>query len=201
LASSESRSSYSTTTGAKGAQSLEDGFAPWERSNFDHEFEMVIGCTGTLSFDAWNFVHLKSGALLVNASSGTADLLREGYVALAETSPSDAIRVIDKDTLHERDIHSDIGFHMMGRDVILANGGFPINFDGRLDRIPPEDIQLTVALMVEAAVQAVTSDKKGLMPLDVYTCARLMAEFGETRGDKGKACRPAMQVQAALAEP
>src|SRR5258706_8297113 len=161
---------------------------------------MVVGCTGTLSFDAWNFVHLTNNALLVNASSGTAEFSREAYIALAETSPSDAIRVIDKETLHERDIHSDIVFHMLGREVVMANGGLPINFAGRLNRIAAEDNQLTIALMVEAAVQAVTSDRKGLMPLDVFTCARMMADFGETRSDRGKASQPATQTQAALAE-
>lgn len=51
------------------------------------------------------------------------------------------------------------------RTFYLANGGFPINFSGKLDPIAPEEIQLTRALMYSAGLQAVATQEAGLLPL------------------------------------
>jgi hypothetical protein len=53
-----------------------------------------------------------------------------------------------------------------GKNLIVLNDGRPINFDGRLDNIEPEYIQLTRALMLLGALQAVATDDPGVTSLD-----------------------------------
>jgi hypothetical protein len=53
-----------------------------------------------------------------------------------------------------------------GKSLLLLNDGRPINFNGLLDNIEPEYIQVTRALMLQAAIQAVKSDNPGVEKLD-----------------------------------
>jgi hypothetical protein len=48
----------------------------------------------------------------------------------------------------------------------LVNGGFPVNFNGGVDPIAPEKIQLTRTLLYIGAVQASRANSPGLTPLD-----------------------------------
>lgn len=73
-------------------------------------------------------------------------------------------------TLDTRDIHSDIELQLVDRRVRFLNGGFPVNFDGSDECIPAEQIQITRALMVAAAAQAVTCQDRGVMALDNELC-------------------------------
>jgi len=50
--------------------------------------------------------------------------------------------------------------------LVFWRGGFPINFDGSADPIPPASIQLTRALLMAGAVQAVMSRSVGIEKLD-----------------------------------
>jgi hypothetical protein len=52
-----------------------------------------------------------------------------------------------------------------GKSLILLNDGRPLNFDGRLDNIEPEYIQVTRALMLLGALRAVSTDAPGIQPL------------------------------------
>ncbi len=53
-----------------------------------------------------------------------------------------------------------------GRRFYLINGGFPVNFDGGVDPIVPEKIQLTRSLLYLGALQASYSQQPGLHDLD-----------------------------------
>jgi hypothetical protein len=56
-------------------------------------------------------------------------------------------------------------------------GCFPVNFDGRVNCVPAHYIQPTPTMMCAAAVQAVRSTRKGLLPLDPAFGRWLDAEF------------------------
>lgn len=157
------------------------GYPLWDAKDGANAFDLVIGCTGTRAFNIWNYVHLARRAVLISASSGSAEVAREDFVELADSCGVDDIRIHDRETLRRRGIHSDITLDIVNHVVTIANGGFPINFDGRLNRIPAEDIQITVAMMVGGAVQAVTTDAQGLMPLDPVFCEALVDQFQASR--------------------
>jgi hypothetical protein len=83
-----------------------------------------------------------------------------------------------------RVIHSDIPVHFPGRNVTFVNGGFPVIFSGKINCVPAKYIQPTVAMMVRAAIQAVETDRKGLIPLDEEFCKQLDKDFRNFLGEQ-----------------
>jgi len=68
--------------------------------------------------------------------------------------------------------------HARGKRSWLLNAGFPVCFDGSVDVIPPRLMQLTRALMVAGAVQALEGDQgHGLVPLRADDQAFLVDSF------------------------
>lgn len=61
----------------------------------------------------------------------------------------------------------------------MLNCGFPIDFDDRLNTIPDDMIQMTMALMVLGAVQAATTQDRGHVPLDRDHADSLIRSFYE----------------------
>jgi S-adenosylhomocysteine hydrolase len=148
------------------------GFVPWDRSSAEPmRFKLVVGCSGETSFGIGDRVFLEDGAVLASASSGSAECSREQFVELADTHPSDDIAVLDRETLATRSIHDPIDVHLVDRTVRFLNGGFPVNFDGRVNCVAPERIQVTRALMIGAALQAVETHERGVVPLSDEVCA------------------------------
>jgi S-adenosylhomocysteine hydrolase len=159
---------------APGAQNdaVADGLIPWDRECADPvRFKLVVGCSGQASFGIGDRVFLEDGAVLASASSGSAECSREQFVELADTHPSDDIEVLDRETLGTRSIHDPIDVRLVDRTARFLNGGFPVNFDGRVNCVPPERIQVTRALMIGAALQAVETDEHGIVPLSKEVCA------------------------------
>ncbi|MFN5194399.1 MAG: hypothetical protein ACK5E6_08230 [Cyanobacteriota bacterium] len=148
-------------------RALNDGYSAWQRERVEGGFGLVLGCTGTCSFDMWDYVHLAPESLLISASSGASELAREDFVEYAQAAAFDDVSVLNSDSLGAGDVHADISLQVIDHVVHIANGGFPVNFDGRLNRIAPEQIQITQAMMVHGAIQAVQSEHLGgLVPLD-----------------------------------
>jgi hypothetical protein len=157
--------------GAADVQARHDGHPLWEpRAPERLRFKLVVGCSGRSSFTVGDRVFLEDGAVLASASSGSAELSREQFVELADTHEDDDIRVLDRRTLGTRSIHDPIDIRLVDRTVRLLNGGFPVNFDGRVNCVPPNDIQVTRALMLGAAMQAITTSKRGVIALDPALC-------------------------------
>jgi len=115
--------------------------------------------------------------VLASASSGAAELSREEFIDLADTIADDDIYVKDRKTLSTRSLHSDIELRLVDRDVWFLNGGFPVNFDGRVNCVAPRLIQATHTLQVGAAIQAMTTRKKGLLDLDPRVCSWVTRNF------------------------
>jgi hypothetical protein len=112
-----------------------DGFATWERNERSFRFKLVIGCSGRASFKIGDHVLLEDGAFLASATSGTVELSREEFIELAEASPHDDIWII-REELDEAKVHSNLRFHFVDREATFLNGGFPVNFDGRVNCVP-----------------------------------------------------------------
>jgi hypothetical protein len=139
----------------------------------------VVGCSGTTSFSVGDRVFLADDAILASSSSGAAELSREQFVELADAHKGDHVEIEDRKTLRSRNIHSPIRFRLVDRHATLLNGGFPVNFDGRVNCVPFHEIQLTRALMLAAAVQALDAPKPGIEPLARETCEWLVKRFEE----------------------
>ena len=145
---------------------------PWDRASAEPLlFKLVVGCSGETSFGIGDRVFLDDGAIVASASSGSAECSREQFVELALTHDGDDIAVLDEETLASRSIHDPIDMQLVDRTVRFPNGGFPVNFDGRVNCVAPERIQVTRALMVGAALQAVGTRERGIVPLDDHVCA------------------------------
>lgn len=98
--------------------------------------DLVIGCTGETSVNHEHHKFLKDSCVLFSASSSDREF--------------DAVH-FRKNVSHITDCHQDV--QIDGK--ILLNCGFPINFDGKRNSVPPSKIQLTRALLMAAIIQAV----------------------------------------------
>jgi hypothetical protein len=119
---------------------------------------------------------------LASASSGSVELSREDFIELADSSKIDDIKILRRE-LDEEDIHSDLRFRMVDREVTFLNGGFPVNFDGRINCVPTRYMQPTATMMVSASVQAISSSAKGVVELDPDFCTWIDREFRAELGD------------------
>jgi S-adenosylhomocysteine hydrolase len=133
-------------------------------------FGVVIGATGEQTLDERVLRSLGDGALLASVSSASVEFCRDALL-----SQTDRFRLERRERIG--DLHSHLLFRRDAeRSFVLLNGGFPVNFDrGIVDRIAPEDIQFTAALMVHAAVQAAEARSPGLHDVDREVSDALIA--------------------------
>ena len=156
-------------------------FAPWDKSKRIPQFDLVIGCSGRASFHVGDHVYLNNHAVLASASSGSVELSRRDFIELADESKFDDIE-IERSKIDLNDVHSDIPIRLLDKQITVLNGGFPINFDGRVNCVPARYIQPTVAMMVMASIQAAREKRKGLVGLNGNFCKWLDAEFRRILG-------------------
>lgn len=137
----------------------------FNKENFgfdDHlrEADLIIGCTGETSVPFSKHKCLKKKCVLFSASSSDREF--------------DAVH-IRKKTYNRKNCHEDI--EMGG--ITLLNCGFPINFDGSRNSVPPLKIQLTRALLMSAILQACeTSDSSPkIIPLDIEMQRDLISKY------------------------
>ena len=156
----------------------ECGYELWSKDDLSTKFTLVVGCSGSMSFKIGDHVFLEDGAFLASASSGSSELSREAFIELADTVNYDDIYVIDRDNLAHQSIHDEIEVQFPHSKATFINGGFPVNFDGvNIEGVPSEDIQITITMMVMGAIQAVTTEEKGVVPLDEEFCEWLIREY------------------------
>ena len=165
------------------------GFQGWDRTDRTFRFRLVLGCSGRSSFTVGDHALLEDGALLASATSGTVELSREDFIELAEASPDDDIE-IDRRGLDEFAVHSDLRFRFVDREAVFVNGGFPVNFDGRVNCVPGHYIQPTPTMMCQAAVQSLNASARGLIDLDTDFCQWLHTEFRAELGEEASLLGP-----------
>jgi hypothetical protein len=151
----------------------------WDRKNTDARFNLVVGCSGTISFTLGDRIYLEDGAYLASASSGASELSREEFIDLADSFPDDHIYVKNREALHKRPIRETIEIRLVDRDVHFLNGGFPVNFTGAVNCVSPKYIQTTHTLQVGGAVQALSEKRSGLLDLDRSLCRFVQKKFNE----------------------
>ena len=137
--------------------------------------DLVVGATGrrTLSID--DIRALKDGAAIASASSKRIELAMEDLERAAssrEEIPSGEPLV----TLPTA------RYRLGKKDVVVIGDGFPVNFDGGVQSVPPERIQLTDAAMLAALFQAskIGSNKRGIVDLDPAVDRLLLARHQVT---------------------
>jgi hypothetical protein len=124
-------------------------------------FDLVVGCSGHNSFTPQDLHVLADQAILVSASSGDDELSLNSFLAKA-----DMIKVIRQPTSSTASgPHHDIVLSLNEKTLTFLNSGFPVNFDGRVNSIPPRYMQATRICMVAGAVQAATTKEVGLQSL------------------------------------
>ncbi|UCF13388.1 MAG: hypothetical protein JSW06_03800, partial [Thermoplasmatales archaeon] len=62
-------------------------------------------------------------------------------------------------------IHAEINMNLDGKKFSFINAGFPVNFDGNIENIPSQIIQLTHCMLI-AASQETLGKKHGLHHLN-----------------------------------
>ena len=137
---------------------LETKGAVWDRGG------IVIGCTGLPVLDQAEHGQIANGTLLISASSADVEFRAWQIRPLGRNlgipaSGSDCHRP-------DHPCFSLYEVEQEGRCFHLLNGGFPVNFNGGVDTIAPEKIQLTRSLLYLGAVQASRTGKPGLHDLD-----------------------------------
>ena len=113
------------------------------------EFDCIIGSTGTVSFPKEFHNKLQEKTWLIISSSSDREF--------------DAIH-LRKYLPKIHDCHSTVE----NGKIFLANCGFPVNFDGERENIHPDQIQLTIALIVGGIIQALhtkQNQNKSIIPL------------------------------------
>ncbi|MBI2378512.1 MAG: NAD-binding protein [Deltaproteobacteria bacterium] len=109
--------------------------------------DVLIGCTGTRSLSIEDVRQLKPGATIASASSKQTEF------------PMDEVK---KEARAAKPIEPDVPVvtlpsfeYSFGRKSLTVLGdGWPVNFDGDVEDIAAEDIQLTRAIMFSGALQA-----------------------------------------------
>jgi hypothetical protein len=181
-------------------EACERGYSLWRREDLSTRFHLVIGCSGRSSFTVQDYVYLEDGAILASASSGSVELSREDFIELADSSKIDDIKVLRRE-LDEENIHSDLRFRMVDREVAFLNGGFPVNFDGRVNCVPTRYMQPTATMMVAASVQAVSCAAKGVVELDSAFCTWIDREFRVELGENASKLLPPSTTANQLGAP
>ncbi len=154
------------------------GHPIWERDPSEKaRFKLVIGCSGRSSFGIGDRIFLEDGAHLASASSGASELSREEFIDLADGFPHDQIYVKNRKSLEKGSVHKDVEIRLVDRDVRFLNGGFPVNFTGEVNCVPPKYIQATHTLQLGAAVQAVKANARGLTHLNLPLCTFVTNAF------------------------
>lgn len=120
----------------------------WSGSMIDllSRADYVFGCTGEDIFtevgdvDDW-LRALKGSKMLVSCSSG-------------DTEFRSLLNALD-DKQRRTDALATIEYRSLCGTLTIVRGGFPVNFDGSLESVPANDIQMTLGLWFGGVVQAI----------------------------------------------
>lgn len=150
-----------------------------DRGEFFGAQDIIIGATGIQSITADDLPLLKDGAIIGSASSKLVEIDVGALADLSRDSKRRERSKIVDDESHPPSLKYTLA---KGRDITLLGRGYPVNFDGLQENIPPEQIQLTRALMVLALLQAADSKVPGVKRLEPEAERQLLAEFEKLGG-------------------
>lgn len=159
----------------RAAQARRAGFKVAEKARALASAEVVIGATGTRSLSLEDLRLLPSGAIVASASSKQVELDMEGLAGASRsrTLVAPASPLVRLPTAR----------YQLGRAQLTVLGdGWPVNFDGDVEDIPANLIQITRALMFAGAIQASGikaqyTRNQGLTPLDPKVDKQILRRF------------------------
>ena len=132
-------------------------------------FDIVLGCTGGTSFTWEHRQLLSSVAVLASGSSAAVELDRERLVEMANRDDNDDFYILNNQQKDSTNLHVPIRFQYLEnrhqKRFTVLNGGFPVNFDSKLEHIPTVLIAPTHCLLYAAVVQAISETQPGLYML------------------------------------
>jgi S-adenosylhomocysteine hydrolase len=142
------------------------GFSVWDRHSAPERSEMsgynlVVGCSGHPSFGPADAHVLAEDGVLASASSGDEEFAKQAFLNQAESVKRERAR----NGTARPSVHDDLKLVLNARPVVMMNSGFPVNFDGCINSVPPEYMQATRIAMIAAATQAVGAERAGVQPL------------------------------------
>lgn len=116
-----------------------------------HDKDVVIGCVGKAWLPSDHQALLPNGVVLASGSSSNSEFL--GLTIDPDRHVASALSFRASSLVRA---HADYSFNG-GKGWVLG-AGFPVNFDGSIDPIPPDAIELTRMLMLGGIMQALTSE-------------------------------------------
>jgi len=150
-----------------------------DRSRLYKSIDILIGSSGTQVFSGREFQKLRYGTLLVNMASSDIEfaawnLRPKGKIIYQHILPTDKKYLKHKMPLPWRSLYQ---IDLKKTRLYLANGGFPIDFCGKINPIPAKDIQLTSSLLLLGAIQAVNTKKIELVKLDTTLQKKILDRY------------------------
>jgi S-adenosylhomocysteine hydrolase len=165
-----------------------------DRPSFFGAQDIIVGATGIQGITAEDISHLKDGCILGSASSKLVEIDVGELASLSEGEDGAAkMKIIDAKS-HPPSVAYELND---GRTVKLLARGYPMNFDGAQENIPPEHIQLTRALMVLGLLQATGSKVAGVKRLDPQLQLDLLQRFQDS-GIPGQSKETAEALELAM---
>jgi S-adenosylhomocysteine hydrolase len=141
--------------------------------------DLVVGASGTTSIKLEHLRRLRSGTVVVSASSKRLEIEMERLEAWSSwrkpiLANSPLVRL------------PTARYRLGNREITVLGDGWPVNFDGDVEDIDPEEIQLTRAAMFAGALQAASihinhAKNKGIVPLDPSVDDWILRRFRELR--------------------
>lgn len=136
-------------------EALEAGLITTDLQKRLSKSNLVIGAVGK-SWLPKDFTDIaRDETFLVSASSSNVEFL--GLQVENQELKTDFERV-----------HADYKVKIKNGYAWILNAGFPINFDGSVDPIPPNIVQLTRALMLAGVYDSIEAEGTGLLKLSSY---------------------------------
>jgi S-adenosylhomocysteine hydrolase len=135
--------------------------------------EVVTSSTGQGMDWSELVTSLRDGTVLANC--GSSDIEFQPWRLRARFEPQQAFNV----QVPSRPWRGNLSTGTDGHHVTLLGGGFPVNFDGSPDPIPAREIQLTRAILMAGAIQAVTSRNLGIIALDAGLQTQIAVRYNE----------------------
>lgn len=141
--------------------------------------EMIVGCTGHESITRAAIDAAADGCVLVSTSSKLVEI-DMGYIDERASSEDGLAREQLRDGEHPPSCRYTFDD---GKEIVVLADGFPVNFDGKVNCVEPDEIQLTHAGMLIAGFQATWKDlEPGLNDLDDDLREELISDWKDVRG-------------------
>lgn len=152
--------------------------------------DMIVGCSGHRSVNREDFFDMKPGCVLASLSSKSLELFcdhLEGSMRITNGEPGVVYEAASASygrafKHHHIVEHGGNGLatRFSKASYYLVNNGCPATFTGDVNCVPPEEIQLTEAIKLEAVFQAARSPLGlGIVPLEEERQDRTLRSMDE----------------------